>query len=280
MKNFLKNHGLWILLAAVIVTVSMSVLSAFGNGAATPLVNLAGIVASPFRSAAASITEYIDSRIAYSSNYDEVLAENAELKKKVAQMEEDVRQSQIDRDENVRLRNLLNLSQQHKDFTYASAKVVDFTSSNWARTLTLNAGTDAGIAVKNCVVNDEGFIVGIVSAVGTNWCTVLTCLDTDFEMGARIFRTQEATIAQGSLSLMPSNLLRLEYIPINSSITNGDLIVSSGLGGYFPSGLVIGSVTAIQTDESGSASIASIAPAVALDALTQVFVITAFDVVE
>lgn len=268
------------MLAAVIITVSMAVMSAFGNGAAMPLKNLGGILASPFRAAVSGITGYIDDRIQYSSDYDALVEENKELKKQVADMEEKVRQAQTDSDENARLRKLLNLSQQKRDLTYASAIVVDRTSSNWTRTITLNKGTRDGIAVKNCVVNEEGCVVGMVTDVGENWCTVLTCVDTDFEMGARVFRTQEAAVAQGDFNLMGQNRFRLEYISENGDIINGDLVVSSGLGGYYPPGLVIGSVTSVQTDASGSTDYAVVSPAVDFDSLTEVFVITAFDVVE
>jgi rod shape-determining protein MreC len=277
---FLEKHGLWILLVAVIVSVTMAVMSAFGNGAAAPLRNLGGILASPFRAAVSGITGYIDDRIQYSSDYDALVNENKELQKKVADMEEQVRQAQADSDENARLRKLLNLSQQHKDFTYASAMVVDRTSSNWTRTITLNKGTKDGIAVKNCVVNEEGWLVGTVTAAGVNWCTVLTVVDTDFEIGARVFRTQESTVAQGDFNLMGENRLKLEYISESDDIKNGDLIVTSGLGGYYPPGLVIGSVASVQADASGSADYAAIEPAVDFTSLTEVFVVTAFDVVE
>ncbi|MEA4814205.1 MAG: rod shape-determining protein MreC [Oscillospiraceae bacterium] len=277
---FLEKHGLWILLAAVIITVTMAVMSAFGNGAAMPLKNLGGILASPFRAAVSGITGYIDDRIQYSSDYDALVEENKELKKQVADMEEQVRQAQTDSDENARLRELLNLAQQKRDLTCASAIVVDQTSSNWTRTITLNKGTRDGIAIKNCVINEEGCVVGTVTDVGVNWCTVLTCVDTDFEMGARVFRTQEAAVAQGDFNLMGQDQLRLEYISENGDIINGDLVVSSGLGGYYPPGLVIGSVTSVQTDASGSADYAVVSPAVDFDSLTEVFVITAFDVVE
>ena len=55
--------------------------------------------------------------------------------------------------------------------------------------------------------------------------------------------------------------------------------MTSGLGGYYPSGLVIGSVEQVQVDDSGAASYAILAPAADLDALTEVFVIKSFEIV-
>ena len=57
------------------------------------------------------------------------------------------------------------------------------------------------------------------------------------------------------------------------------MVVTSGLGGYYPSGLVIGSVEQVQVDDSGAASYAILAPAADLDALTEVFVIKSFEIV-
>lgn len=59
----------------------------------------------------------------------------------------------------------------------------------------------------------------------------------------------------------------------------GDLVVTSGLGGYYPSDLVIGSVVEVQMDDSGAASYAILEPKVDFDSLTEVFIIKSFDIV-
>ena len=122
-------------------------------------------------------------------------------------------------------------------------------------------------------------MVGVVSDVGTNWCTALTIVDTDTSMGARVFRTKDLGLAQGDFSLMGENRLRLDYLPADSSLLGGDLVETSGLGGYFPSGLVIGSVEEVQVDDSGASAYAIIKPSVDFDALTEVFIIKDFDIV-
>lgn len=71
---------------------------------------------------------------------------------------------------------------------------------------------------------------------------MLTIVDTDTSMGARVFRTKDLGLAQGDFSLMDENRLRLDYLPADSSLLGGDLVETSGLGGYYPLGLVIGSV--------------------------------------
>ncbi len=280
MKDFLSKNGIWILLAAVIVTVTMAALSAFGTGVATPLQNAAGVLSAPFRAGFSAVTNWVDDRIRFADDYDALKEENAELKKRVAKLEEENRQAQADSAENKRLRELLNLRPQERNLQFESAMVVDHTSSNWTRTLTLNKGSSMDIAPKDCVINSEGYLVGVITEVGTNWATVLTTIDTDFEIGATVFRSGEAAIASGDFNLMGEKLLKLNYISSESALLNGDLVLTSGLGGYYPEGLVIGSVEDVITDDSGAMDYALLSPAVNFDELTEVFVITDFSIVD
>lgn len=136
----------------------------------------------------------------------------------------------------------------------------------------------------NCVISSEGvssgYLVGVVSEVGYNWCTVLTLADTDTEIGARVFRTQEVAVAEGDLALMDQGKLKLSYLSEDSQLLTGDYVMTSGLGGYYPSGLVIGTVDSVLTGDDGLAQYAVLSPMVDFDALTEVFIIKDFDIVD
>jgi rod shape-determining protein MreC len=69
----------------------------------------------------------------------------------------------------------------------------------------------------------------------------------------------------------------MEFLPADCTLLGVDLVVTSGLGGYYPAGLVIGSVAEVQQDDSGATSYAILDPAVDFDELTEVFVIRSFD---
>lgn len=280
MKQFLSKNGIWILLVAVIVTVSMAAFSAFGTGLADPLKNAAGILSSPFRAGISSVTGWIDDRIRFADEFDALKEENEKLKSENAALQQQVLQAQKDSEENKRLRQLMNLRPQERGLQCESAWIVDRTSSNWTRTLTLNKGSSTGISPKDCVIDSQGYLIGVISEVGTNWSTLLTIVDTDFEMGALVFRSGEAAIASGDFNLMSDGILRLNYISAESTLLNGDLIMTSGLGGYNPSNLIIGTVEEIVIDDSGAMDYALLSPAVDFDALTEVFVITDFSIVE
>ena len=79
---------------------------------------------------------------------------------------------------------------------------------------------------------------------------------------------------------MGEGKLKLSYLKADEEVLIGDQIVTSGLGGYYPSGLVIGSVESVRTDDDGLARYAVLAPMVDFDALTELFVIVDHDIVE
>ncbi|MCR5826226.1 MAG: rod shape-determining protein MreC [Oscillospiraceae bacterium] len=279
MRDFFSKHGIWILLTAAALAVTLSLLSYFSTTSSV-LHNAAGVVSYPFRAAAQAVSGWVEDKQHYYRSYNDLIEENQALREEVAELRALSRQAELDRSENALLRELLDLREQRRDLVFESAKVLEHGSGNWTSTLTLNRGTNHGVAVKNVVVSSEGYLIGIVTEVGVNWCTVRTIVDTDTELGALLFRTGDVIIAEGELALMGENRLRAVYLPNDATLLIGDYVVTSGLGGYYPSDLVIGTVESVETDDNGFAQYAVLAPMVCFDDLTEVFIIKEFEIVE
>ena len=279
MKHFLKNHGLWILLSAAVIAVVLAAMSFFSSNS-SPLVNITNTIASPFRSAYTAVATWFND---WQNHYQDVTtleAENAALRKQVADMEAAIRQAEADSAENAKLRKLLNLRAQRRDLTdLEAALVTEHSISNWVSTLTVNRGTQHGVEVNDCVINETGSLVGLVIETGVNWSTIRTIADTDTSLGAQVFRTKDLGVAEGNFSLMESGLLTLKYLPAECQLLSGDLIVTSGLGGFYPSGLVIGTIDEVRPSDAGAEAYAIIAPGVNPAELTEVFIIKSFDIV-
>lgn len=278
MKNFLKHHGLWVLFAAAVISVVLALMSVLSY-TSSPLANVANVIASPFRSAYTGIADWFNDKQNYYRDTTALEEENAALKRKLAEMESAIRQAEKDSAENERLKQLLGLQSQRPDLTsdLQAAMITEHTVTNWTSSLTIDKGTNLGLEVNDCVISETGALVGLISEVGTNWATILTLVDTDTALGAQVFRTGDLGLAQGNFSLMGENRLRLEYLPADCTLLGGDLVVTSGLGEFYPAGLVIGSVAEVQVDDSGATSYAVLEPAVDFDELTEVFVIRSFD---
>ena len=153
-------------------------------------------------------------------------------------------------------------------------------SSNWYSQLTINKGTAHDLTVGDAVVTEEGYLLGVVTEAGLNWATVRTILDSESSIGALVFRNGGSALAQGDFSLMSRGCLSLNYLGTEPDVVAGDLVVTSGLGGYYPSQLVIGYVEEVRTGDDGLAQYAVLRPEMSLDGLTQVYVVTSFDIVD
>ena len=143
--------------------------------------------------------------------------------------------------------------------------------------LTINRGTKHGVEIGQCVTDEYGNLVGVITDAGYNWSRITTLLDTDSAIGATVFRTGDVAVAEGRLDLMEDGCLALTYLTDPDSLIVGDQVVTSGLGGYLPGGLVIGAVREVRIDDGGVNRYAVVKAKVVPEKLVQVFVICGFD---
>ncbi|MBR2483805.1 MAG: rod shape-determining protein MreC [Oscillospiraceae bacterium] len=279
MKRFLQKNGFLVLFIATVAAVTLCAVNFFSTNT-SPLSNFVNTILTPIRSGYTAVADWVEYQRAHFTDVHEMEARIEELEIQLAETERKLRQAEADSEENRLLRELLNLRQQQRDFVYESAKIIEHGSSNWESSLTLNRGTKHGVEMGDCVISSTGYLVGIVSELGDNWCKVLTVLDTEFSMGAMDFRTEEVCVAEGDFHLMPGGKLTARYVDTNSDMAVGDLIVTSGFGGYYPQGIVIGTVEAVQVDDSGLSLTATLRPRAQISDLTQAFIIKDFTVVD
>ena len=259
--------------------VVLCVVSALSSGTGL-LHNALGVIASPFRAAGSAVASWVGGISQRFEDVETLQQENDELRQQIAELEEQLRQMEPAATENKELRQLLGLRQQRSDLVFEAARVTQRDVSNWASTLVLDRGSQHGVAIGDCAVDSAGNLVGVVTDVGLNWCRLSTVLDTDSQFGARVFRTGETAVAGGDLALMAEGRLRLQYLSDSANLIKGDVIVTSGLGGYYPAGLVIGTVESVQTDDGGLARYAVLSPKCDVAAIQEMFIITDFDVIQ
>ena len=280
MKKFLRKRGLWVLVTALLLTAGVSLGSLFVPGFADPVTRGMGTLAAPFRRAATFVTERVGEAYDYAFRYEALRARLTQLEMETAQLREENRAAQAALEENRRLRTLLGLRQAHADFVYESAAVTGRTSSSWNYTLTIGKGSEAGIAVDMCAVTEQGYLVGIVTEVGPNWAAVTTLISPRTNIGVRVEPTGDGAVLTADLDHMSAGTCALSYLGSDAALTVGDTVVTSGLGGNYPAGLTVGTVTETGVVPSGMERYGVVEPAAVWNELKQVFVIKAFDVVE
>ncbi len=274
MKNFLRNNGILLIIAAVLLAVVLGIgASVLGYNPVSSVLNTLG---TPFRYLSTTVTNWAEDLYDRAFRYDQALLENEELRQQVAELEQAAREGQDALAENERLRDLLGLSNQRPELCYVDGAVTQRSSTNWGSDLTVNAGTSDGVAVDDCVIDQYGNLVGVVTEVGPNWALVTTVLDPQTKLGGRIGRIDESAILEGDFTLMQEGLLKLTYLPTDSLLVSGDKVTTSGLGGIYPEGLTVGVIRSLHTEANGYSRYAVVEPDADIEHIRYVYIITDF----
>ena len=279
MKKYLSKKGIKmgaIVLAAVLIIAFSA--RALG-GRAGFFQNLSGSMKKPIQGAVGAVADWLEGIYGYMYKYDDLQAENESLKSQLAEAQAEASDEKSAAEENERLRNLLDFKEKHTDYQLESAKIVARSASNWSSAYTIGKGSADGIKVGAPVITDTGVLTGTVKEVGTNWATVSTVIDAGTKIGATTSQSGSTGMIMGDYDLMQKGYAKLTYLPSDSQIFQGDTVLTSGVGGAFPEGLVVGTVDSVQTEAGGQVEYGLIKPGSDLNALVQVFVIKSYDVV-
>jgi rod shape-determining protein MreC len=226
---------------------------------------------SPFLKTGSGIQKSITSVSTGLKTLDELERDNASLKVENRSLKA-TNQALRDVEHEVnRLRRALAY-RERSVFRLVPAEIVTRDSSTWWRTVTINQGKNDHIESDMPVVTDEG-LVGKTTTVGENISIVLLLSDENCRVAATVEGSKEQGIVSGervSASVTPA--LDLNFLTKQANLQPGMRVYTSGVGGVFPSGLLIGTVQSYRVRELDGQ--ARITPAVDLSHLEDVFVVT------
>jgi rod shape-determining protein MreC len=168
---------------------------------------------------------------------------------------------------NERLRNLLRFSKKIPR-SMLPAQIIGIDPSSWFRTILIDKGTKHGVKRGVAVVSPEG-IVGHVLQTSHHYAKVLLITDFNSSVDAIVQRSRAKGVVEGN----GENLCRLKYASRTQDIQLGDKVVTSGLGGRYPKGLMIGKISKIEKKRYGLFQHAEIMLSVNFTKLEEVFVI-------
>lgn len=280
MKTYLKKYGIKLLVLVLLVAAVTGIGHHLRQGTAGAAADAAGAVRTPFQKVATALVGRMEDLYGVLFRYDTLKEENEQLRAQIADLQKQQMEEAQATEENQRLRELLNLSEKHSDFKYESAKVVSWNASNWNSSFTISKGSDSGLEVGDCVITEYGILVGTVSETGSNWANVQTVTDLGTSIGVLVGSSEVSAILQGDYTLMRSQNMKLNYVASTGQIITGDTVVTSGAGGSYPQGLIVGTVSSVHSEASGQSEYAVVAPFTKLEDLTQIFIIKSFEVSE
>jgi rod shape-determining protein MreC len=271
-----SNRNLLLILFVVVVLIGIVLNEA---GYLEPIEGIVLRLISPLQARLATIVETSGGLFKTARELQALRQRNEELEERYAQLLIENVALKEAAQENIELRALLNFREKQPGFllvgSEVKASVIGRDPSNFLRYLTIDAGREQGVDKGMPVVVPRG-LVGRVQSVGPNWARVLLISDPRSSVSALL----QSSRATGQVQGLVSGDLAMKYISQEKVISEGEIVLTSGLGGNLPKGIVIGQVTAVEQRDSDMFQQATVSPTVDFDRLEKVLVIVAFEAVE
>ena len=282
MKAYLKKYGVRVLILVLIAAVIVGLATRDKEDAATAgaLEDASQRLSAPVQRAVGSMVGWLEGLYGYIYDYNQLVAENEALRAQLAQAQEEARSAAEANEENERLRALLGYLEKHTSYITESAQITAWDPSNWVRAFTISKGSNQGIEKGDCVITEDGSLVGQVAELGTGWATVRTVIDVNMDVGVLVGDSEIAAVVVGDYALMQDGLCKLTYFTDDVTLFVGDRVVTSGNGGAFPPNIALGTVTELRSEAGGQSYYAVVEPDVNVGLLSQIFIIKDFEVIE
>ncbi|MCE5203690.1 MAG: rod shape-determining protein MreC [Actinomycetia bacterium] len=190
-----------------------------------PLSKVGTAVAKPFEAVGDWIAGFGVSR----SEVEQLRQQNAQMRAQLAQLEEERKQYE-------RISSLVQFAEQRK-FTQLGARVIGRPTSNWEGVITIDRGTADGVEPGMAVIAAQG-LVGQIDTVSAHASRVRLVTDEQSGVAAMIQRTRAVGVVNGSID----RTLHMDFVDKAKLPKVGDVVMTSGLGGVYPKGIVIGDV--------------------------------------
>ena len=259
-------------LLVVLVVVSLVLVSVYDNeGDGGPLHGMQGALStavSPLKLASGALSAGEDSAQSAaqdaSANADTLNAlrdQNNQLREEVAELEEYRQEAQ-------RLQGILDLKDYYS-IEGTTCRVLARSTDAWSKTVTLDKGSNDGVVYGAPVVGTSG-LVGQVISVDSFTCTVRLLQDPQFGVAAMI----QSNRAQGVLMGNIDGLLYLEDVDSDAEVNAGDVVITSGLGGGFSRGIMIGTVVKVDGQQGDTNRSIVVEPSDVVSTLEEVTVVS------
>ena len=276
MGDFFKSLRFKILLALLVVLLAFMLRAAYMGGLGTMADYVLGVVATPFQRLSASISYSVTDILDTLFRAGEYKSENEALREEIRSL----RQQLVDYDaaiqENKQYKQFLEIKENNQDFQVELAAVIGRSPDARFGSVTIDKGTIDGIELRDPVITADG-LVGYISEVGPTYSQIITILDPTLHVGVSDARTRDTGIVAATIALSQQGRCKMSYIDRGSAVAKGDIVVTSGVGGVFPKGLMIGVVSEVQVESHGTSLYAVLEPAVDIYGIKDVVVITGFE---
>jgi rod shape-determining protein MreC len=256
-----------------VISISLVVLAL--GGYLTPL---SGLVLTPLVAAQSWISNRflaVQTLVTSPRDVTVLTQRNAELEAEVADLQAQIIEFQQQLSEYQILSALLDFARAYPEYKYTGASVIGRDPSPFVKYIQINRGSNDGLRRGMPVVTQQG-LVGRVSQITASAALVQLITDPGIVINVQL----EPEGVEGVLAGSITGDVGLDFIPQESDVKPGDLVLTSGLGGNFPPNILIGQLTSVRSQDFDLFQSASVQPVVDFEQLEIVLVITNFQPVD
>ena len=234
------------------------------------VVNIQKVFYMPFRSLGTMVSDY--------NSLSDVLEENKILKSNVYKMASLEAENEELKKEIDNLKKELNIDRVLSDYDYLNATVISRNTNLWYNVLTIDKGSHSGIEEGMVVINSTGLIGKITNVSNfSSDVKLVTTTDTNNKISVTIVNGDKHLTGLINGYDNKTGYLVVEGISNTDNVSIGDMVYTSGLGGVFPSGILIGKVDGITTDVYDLSKIINVKPSANFDDINYVTVLKRAD---
>lgn len=268
-NRFSKN----ILIVVTIICAFLILISTMQNSFLNPIRKYAGLVLTPVQSGISSFGITIASSIDENRHLHSAYKENEELKTRLAELTEENNRLKSETSELSRLRELYELDQSYMQYPKVAARVIAKDSQKWFRVFRLDKGLADGIQ-KDMNVLCNGGLVGIVTEVGANYCTVRSIIDDESNVYCESQYSGDTCLVKGNITAYEDGSIDISNISKDAIFNDGDAVVTSSLSTKFLPGILVGYATDISIDSQHLTKSGKLIPVADFDKIKEVLIIT------
>jgi len=247
-------------------------LSSVQNGKINYVGDIFSTILSPFQRFINYSDKKINDFFAHFEDIDKLRKENEVLKQKVHELVYE-NEKLIDlKIKNEELRRALDIKDQYSTMDMVGANIIAKDMGNWFDIFTIDRGTKDGIEIDYPVVTSNG-LVGRVMQTDLFTSKVISIIDEDSSISARLSKTSDLVVVKGDRKLKDQGLCIMNYIPADADVSAGDRVETSGVGGIYPKGILIGTVKEVSQRTNELDRYAIIEPVVDFKRLEEVFIL-------
>lgn len=238
-----------------------------------PVKTAVGDIMTPMQKGINKIGSWIYSKKELLVSIEDLTEENRQLKEELASVSYENRILQQNQYQLEELQELYKLDQQYASYPKVGANVISSSTDNWSSTITIDKGSNDGLAVDMNVIANGG-LVGIITEVGHNYSKVRLIIDDSNNVSGMFLKTKDTCNVKGNLELIDSGLIEVEMVSKDAKVEDGYEVVTSQISTKYLPGISIGYVEGLEVDSSNMLKAGFLRPAVDFDNLNTVLVIT------